>query len=181
MMIRKNRNKGNSTFHMGPKKGRIDQLISQLQSTILLPFDTDAEFPSPNFPMVIRASVASWVQTHVWFVFMRGHVLGNRQFRVELGRDVGPLELRRTPVSHSRVRQSEYWDTVPFASLASKFLGASGKLETWPVCAGYSHESAGVRHTQSLRVNPPSMQCKAGSELSDVEGLHNVENVSQIG
>ena len=38
-------------------------------------------------------------------------------------------------------------DTVPFATLARKFHGASGKLETRPVCAGYSHESAGVRHT----------------------------------
>lgn len=59
---------------------------------------------------------------------------------------MGPLKLRQGPVSHGRVRQTEYLDTVPFASLDSKFLRASGKLTTWPVCAGYSGESAGVRH-----------------------------------
>lgn len=49
MMIGTNKNKGNSTCHMGPKPGSSSQLISQLQSTILLPFRVDAEFPSPNF------------------------------------------------------------------------------------------------------------------------------------
>ena len=63
---------------MSPKAGSINQLISRVQSIILLPFNIDAEFPSPNFPMGMRAS-----QTHVWFVFMREHVLGNRQFVFE--------------------------------------------------------------------------------------------------
>lgn len=147
----KNKNKGNSTFHMGPKKKQGAQISwSPDYSTILLPFNIDAEFPSPNFPMGTRASVASWWQTHVWF--MREHVLGSRQIGFELGRDVCGAPSSSSDggppfVSHGRVRQTEYWDTVPFASLASKFHWASGKLETWPVCSGYSHESAGVRHT----------------------------------
>lgn len=167
---------------MGSKTGRINQLISRLQSTILLPFNTDAEFPSPNFPTVIRPSVASWVQTHVWVVFMGEHVLGNRQFGLSLERDGGPLELRQAPVSHGRVRQTEYWDTVPFASLASKFRWASGKLVTWPVCAGYSHESAGVRHIRNhFGSTLPACSAMLGVNCLMFKGLHTVENVSHMG
>lgn len=102
--------------------------------------------------------------------------------RLSLEGTRGPIELRRAPVSHGRVRQAEYWDTVPFASLASTFRRASGKLETWPVCAGYSHESAGVRKIRNHSgLDPPSMQCNAGSELSDVRRASHCEECGSHG
>lgn len=73
-------------------------------------------------------------------------MLGHRQFGLRLDRYGGHLELRQAPVSHGGVGRTGCWDTVPFASLASEFHRASGMTVTWPVCAGYSHESAGLRH-----------------------------------
>lgn len=59
MTTGKNKNKGNSTLTMGSKTGRRDHLISRLCSTVLTPFNADAEFPSPNSPVGTRPSVAS--------------------------------------------------------------------------------------------------------------------------
>lgn len=53
----------------------------------------------------------------------------------ELGEVLRAAGAQSAPVS--RVRQTEYLDTVPFASLASEFHLALEEVVTWPVCAGY--------------------------------------------
>lgn len=50
------------------------------------------------------------------------------------------------------------------------------------MCAGYSHESAGVRKIRNHSgLDPPSMQCNAGSELSDVRRASHCEECGSHG
>lgn len=51
------------------------------------------------------------------------------------------------------------------------------------MCAGYSHERAGLRHEPSLWIQPTSVQCKAGwKKISDADRtLYNAEDVTLMG
>lgn len=74
-----------------------------------------------------------------------------RWFGLRLDRNGEHLQLGKRPLLVAVASGGlGSWDTVPLASLASEFHGASGTTENWPVCAGYSHERAGLRHEPSL-------------------------------